>query len=496
MMDSGRLVFDPEQVREIDRIAIEELGIPGYELMCRAGRAVCDLGQRRFPQAAPWLVLCGAGNNAGDGYVVARLARAAGIEVAVAALSDPLLLQGDAARAWREFSAAGGQTVPFSEALVARAGLVIDAMLGTGLDRELGGVYREAAEVLCAMSRPVIAVDIPTGLCARTGAILGAAVVADVTVTFIGRKLGLYVGVGPEHAGAIEFDDLGVPVAGLARVQPVARLLDDRDCARCLPRRARQAHKGHFGHVLVVGGNHGMGGAVRLAGEAALRAGAGLVTVATRPGNVASVVCARPELMCRGVEQPADLDDLLARATVVAVGPGLGQDAWGRALFARLRGVHQPLVADADALNLLAEQPMYRDDWVLTPHPGEASRLLGCPVTQVQAARLDSARQLSGRYGGVAVLKGCCTLIARDGDVPLLIDAGNPGMATGGMGDVLTGLIAGLIAQQRGADLLLASACGALIHGRAGDAAARAGERGVLAGDLLGQLRPWLNPSR
>jgi len=481
-------------VREMDRIAIEELGIPGYDLMRRAGQAAFDCARQRHPGARRWLVLCGAGNNAGDGYVVARLALAAGLRVAVVALSDPRGLTGDAAAAWRDFERAGGSVNPFSDAVCAGADLVVDGLLGTGLARPLEGAWLQVVERVNAAGRPVLALDVPSGLDADTGQPLGAALRADVTVTFIGRKQGLYLGRGPDHAGEVRFADLGVPAEKFAHVAPQLRLFGTAERLQALPRRARTAHKGDFGHVLVVGGNDGMGGAARLAGEAALRAGAGLVSVATRPGHAAALAAARPELMCRGVTSPADLDPLLARATVVAIGPGLGQDEWARGLLARVLECRQRLVVDADALNLLAARPGRRDDWVLTPHPGEAGRLLGTDSAAVQADRKAAAAALVERYGGVALLKGRCTLVAAQGHLPWVIDAGNPGMASGGMGDVLTGLVAGLVAQSPAA-LALATACAADVHARAADELAREGERGLAASDLFGPLRRWLNPS-
>jgi NAD(P)H-hydrate epimerase len=342
----------------------------------------------------------------------------------------------------------------------------------------------------------VIAVDIPTGLSGETGQVLGAAITADVTATFIARKQGLYLGAGPEQAGQIIYADLGVPLERIGRLSPRLRIFDAMDHARVLPRRPRTAHKGHFGHVLIIGGNHGMGGSVRLSGEAALRAGAGLVSIATRPENVGAVTSGRPELMCLGVRQPRDLDGLLARATVIGIGPGLGQDTWARDLFARILGLQQPLVIDADALNLLAEAPQRRASWVLTPHPGEAGRLLGLSTAQIQADRLAAAIELWSRFGGVGLLKGRCTLVGQAGELPYVIDGGNPGMASAGMGDVLTGLVSGLLAQSKPGDLLAAAACAAHVHARAADEAAQEGERGLLAGDLFGPLRRWLNPLR
>ncbi|MCC7328958.1 MAG: NAD(P)H-hydrate dehydratase [Gammaproteobacteria bacterium] len=495
MSRPSSFLYTPAAVREIDRIAIEEVGIPGFELMSRAGRLVWDTARARHPAARHWLVLCGAGNNAGDGYIVAALARAAGVDVTVAALADPHGLRGDAARAWEQYQRSGGAVLPFSAGLCAAADLIIDALLGTGAARPLEGAWLHAVQAVNESGVPVVAVDLPSGLDGTTGQPLGVAVRAGATVTFIGRKLGLYLGAGPEHAGDIVFGDLGVPAGRVAHVTPQLRLFDADDQRRWLPRRSRTAHKGDFGHVLVVGGNSGMGGAARLAGEAAVRAGAGLVSVVTRPENVPAILAGRPELMCRGVSDPAELDVLFERATLIAVGPGLGHDAWARQLWARVLDQHQPLVVDADALNLLAGQPRQREDWVLTPHPGEAARLLGTTTAAVQQDRVRAAAELGARFGGIILLKGRGSLIGRAGDLPYLIDAGNPGMASGGMGDVLTGLVAGIAAQHRPADLPGAAACAAFVHASAADEAARAGERGLVAGDLFGPLRRWLNPA-
>lgn len=486
-------IFTPDVVRELDRRAIEEHQVPGYTLMGRAGQAAFNAARERFAQAQHWLVICGAGNNAGDGYLIARLAREAGLRVAVVALSAPEQLGGDAARAWSDYRDAGGTTIALKDADFDSAELLVDALLGTGLDRAVDGLYRDAVQRINAAAAPVLAVDIPSGLNGTTGEIMGVAVQADLTVTFVGRKQGLYLGAAPALVGKLVFNDLAVPSAVTTGIEASLRLFDRQALRALLPERPATAHKGLHGHVLIVGGNLGMGGAVRLAGEAALRVGAGLVSVATRAATAGAVVAGRPELMCRAVDRADELDGLLERATHVAVGPGLGQDAWARQLLAHVLDSGLPLVLDADALNLLAVQPQRRDDWVLTPHPGEAARLLGRSTAAVQAGRLEALADLHARYGGIVVLKGSGSLVGRAGEIPYVIDRGNPGMATAGMGDVLTGAIAGLWAQlpQRA---LEAAAAAAWAHATAGDAAANRGERGLLAGDLLGELRACLNP--
>ena len=267
--------------------------------------------------------------------------------------------------------------------------------------------------------------------------------------------------------------------------------LTDSMLRALLPPRPRASHKGDYGHVLVIGGDHGMAGAVRLVGEAAARTGSGLVSIATRTAHAAVITTARPELMCHGVEHVRDLRPLLQRASVIAIGPGLGQSAWGSELLAAVVQTRLPLVVDADALNLLAQESAMRNNWILTPHPAEAARLLNVTTEQIQADRLHAVQAIQNRYGGVSVLKGAGSLVCAV-DRPIAIcEAGNPGMASGGMGDVLTGIIAGLLAQ--GLNLADAACAGVYIHAKAGDRAAQQGERGLLASDLMPHLRKLVN---
>jgi NAD(P)H-hydrate epimerase len=482
------------QVRELDRIAIEERGIPGYTLMRRAGEAAFELLRQRWPDARRIVVVCGGGNNAGDGYVVARLARQAGLEVQALTLSNPDELRGDALTAWRDACTAGVPTTVFSAAGLADAELLVDAILGTGLEREVSDVWREAIEAMNAHSADTLAIDIPSGLHADTGTILGAAIQAAATITFIGLKQGSFTGQGPACCGEVHFADLGVPPEIYRAIHPACWRYAGEDLPALLPKRWRSAHKGHFGHVLVIGGELGLAGAARMAGEAAARCGAGLVSVATRAAHAGLQAAVRPELMFHGIETPDELDSLLDRATVVAVGPGLGRGDWGRSMLQAALAGDKPLVIDADGLNLLAIEPLFRENWVLTPHVGEAARLLKMTPAQVEADRFAAVEDAALRFGGIAVLKGAGSLIAsRTDGLVALCSAGNPGMACGGMGDVLTGVIAALVAQ--GLPLFAAAKAGVYLHGRAGDLAAQAGgERGLLATDLLLFLRQLANP--
>jgi NAD(P)H-hydrate epimerase len=479
----------------LDRAAIEEHGIPGQELMRRAGAAAYRLLRTRWPAAKHLAVLCGGGNNGGDGYEVARLAAVDGMTVDVLALADPSTLQGDARVMAEAYQASGGAVRPF-DSLPRRTDLIVDALLGTGLDRDVQGEWAQAILAANAHLAPKLAIDIPSGLHADTGRVLGVAVRADATISFIGLKQGLFTGEGPTCCGQVRFSALGVPAVVWSREVLSARRIDWSKQAELLAPRRRSAHKGDFGTVLVVGGAPGMAGAARLAGEAALRSGAGLVVVATHPTHASVIGAGRPELMCHGVAEPGELDALLARADVVALGPGLGQGDWGRALSRRVLGSELPFVVDADALNLLAKEPQTSARWVLTPHPGEAGRLLQCPTAEVQADRFAAVRRLQERFGGVAVLKGAGTLVyGASHRPPGVCSGGNPGMASGGMGDALTGIIAALIAQ--GLGLEEGAAAGVSLHAAAGDwAAGQGGERGLLASDLIEAIRPVLNGMR
>lgn len=487
-----RALYSAAQVRLLDAQAIERFAIPAATLMERAGQAAFELLRRRWPDVRRVVVLAGTGNNAGDGFVVARLADAAGLEVSVLQLGDRARLRGDAAANAARWAELGGDWREY-ERIPDDAGLVVDAIFGTGLERPVGGQWAAAIEALNARRTPCLAIDVPSGLHADTGVVMGCAVHAEATISFIGLKQGLFTADGPDCAGEVVFDALGVPAAVYAGTIAGARRIDWDKQVRLLGPRRRNVHKGHFGHVLVLGGNHGMGGAGRLAAEAALRVGAGLVSLATRERHLAPVLAARPELMVHAVEDPQQALPLLRQAGVLAIGPGLGSDAWARGLWDLALAAGRPMVVDADALRLLAASGLRRDDWVITPHPGEAASLLGVCNAEVQADRFAAVAQLQRRFGGCAVLKGCGSLVACEGAAPPAVcSEGNPGMASGGMGDVLTGVVAGLLAQ--GLGLRDAAECGVCLHAAAGDAAARAGgERGMLATDLMEPLRRLAN---
>jgi len=477
-------------VRELDRLAIEEQGIPGYTLMCRAGQALRDCITTHWPTCKRINILCGSGNNGGDGYVLARLLCEAGLDVTVQHLSDPAQLKGDAATAFADFKSGGGEATAFDGELK-DASIQVDALLGTGLTRAVEGLWRQVIEAINAQSAPVLAVDVPSGLDADTGVIHGVAVQAQRTMSFIGRKRGLYTAQGVDCTGRIEFSSLDVPEAVYASQSASACLLEQPPLGKLAVPRARNSHKGDFGHVLVVGGSAGMAGAPRLAAEAAARCGAGLISVATHADHASGLNAGCWELMVHAVKHADELVPLLRRASVVVVGPGLGQSDWSRQLFERVLDTNLPLVVDADALGLLARDPLVRQNWILTPHPGEAACLLGTDAATIQQNRFTALESLREQYGGVVILKGAGTLVD-DGSLPAVCAGGNPGMASGGMGDVLSGVLGALLAQ--GLMPGTAARAAVCLHAQAADrAAAAGGERGLLASDLMPLLRERIN---
>ena len=490
-MQSHRKLFLAQQLRVLDQEAARAMGVTGYALMSRAGAAAFRLLRKYWGAPHFIVVVCGVGNNAGDGYVLGRLALEAGLQGRVLFVGGRDRLKGDALRAAQAFRAAGGTERPFDARELAHADVVVDALLGIGVNRPLSGEWKTAVETVNATGTPVLSLDLPSGLNADNGEVMGVCIRAKRTLSFVGLKRGLFIGRGPDYCGKMEFDALGAPETLFEGRAPDVELMAADDLKHALPRRERDAHKGHFGRVLVVGGALGYGGAPRMAAEAALRTGAGLVSLAVREEYVAALTAARPELMCHGARRGRDLEGLLDDADVVAVGPGLRRGDWGRELWEAALASGKPLVVDADALHLLAEAPVRREDWILTPHPGEAAHLLGVSNVQVQTDRFQAVEALAARYGGVCVLKGAGTLVVAREQAIRVCPFGNPGMAAAGMGDVLTGVIAGLLAQ--GLSRFDAAGLGILAHALAGDRAARDGQRGLSAMDVIACLRRVVN---
>lgn len=489
-------LYTAEQTRALDQTAISS-GVPGFKLMQRAGHAAFDRLRHRWPDVRCVTVLCGGGNNGGDGFIVAILAQRLEMQVqllCVGAEDFASGLSGEALQAWNllleeEIPYEHYAEQPFT------GELIVDALLGTGISGAVRGVFQRAIKQINRSDAPVLALDIPSGLCSDTGAIKGVAVRADMTVTFIGVKRGLLTHQGPEYVGELLFDGLRVSDDVYESVEVAGFITGADDVSHLLPPRNMAAHKGSCGHVLVIGGDAGMGGAVIMAAQAAGRCGAGLVTVATRASHVSPLLTRCPEVMAVGVRSGAELEPYIERADVLVVGPGLGKNAWGEQLLMTALKSGKSLVLDADALNLLGQRGLFGQlkggNWVITPHPGEAARLLGCSVADVQADRFASVVALQTAFGGVALLKGPGSL-SFDGDAIHLNPTGNPGMASGGMGDVLSGVIGALIAQ--GLASGDAARLGAWLHGTAADRnAEQKGARGMQATDLLAQLRLLVN---
>ncbi len=482
------------QVREIDRRAIAALGGDGYVLMHRAGVAAYRRLRANWPLARRIDVVCGAGNNGGDGYVVAGLAARDGLKARVLAVASPSTP--DARRARHEAEGLGAICSDDFEFDALDADLVVDAIFGIGLTRPPEGRAARAIAAINGFDGPVLSLDLPSGLDADRGHAPGEAVRATATVCFIAYKRGLFTGEAHALRGDCWLETLEVDPRIAADLAPFVTRLDDADIARALPPRSPTAHKGHFGHALMIGGELGFGGAIRLSAEAALRAGAGLVSVLTRPAHVAPLLAACPEAMTRGIDDPGAAQDLFARATVIGIGPGLGTGAWSHALLDAAIATGKPLVLDADALNLIArESRLLPPNSVLTPHPGEAARLADADVATLQADRYAQAAALAKRYRATVVLKGAGSVIADIDGALRVCDIAHPGMATGGMGDVLTGVIAALIAQ--GLSAFDAASVGVQAHARAAQRAANAqGVRGLLARDVIAALPVVLNPAR
>lgn len=490
-------LYRPEQVRDHEAKAAELAGVSMWQLMQRAGRAAFECLRDQFPPPLRVSVLCGSGNNGGDGYIVAMHAALAGYDVRVFAAKKPS--SEDAQRAEQHWVAHGGWAEPLADWVDSDPDVVVDAMLGTGLDSEVRGEIGEAIANLNDSRLPVLAVDVPSGLHADTGRALGSAVKARHTVTMVALKRGLYTGQAGDYLGRLWFADLGILREFRTQTDAAAWRLDTSQLWQALPRRPWNSNKGMFGHVLVIGGERGMAGAAQLAGMAALRGGAGKVSVICAPGQEI-MFGAVPELMVRGLEAgDEEAEALLQSAQVIAVGPGLGQGSWGQAWWQKVKDFEKPLVVDADALNLLAKSPFKRDDWVLTPHPGEAARLLGCSAGEIEQDRWQSASQIQQNYGGTLVLKGAGSIV-QGPDYVAVNTTGNPGLASAGMGDTLTGIISALLApfyadssrlQQDVAQLV---AQGVLVHGAAADSAAAESPRGLIAGDVINEIRQWVNP--
>jgi hydroxyethylthiazole kinase-like uncharacterized protein yjeF len=505
-------VVTASQMQALDRRTITDAGVPGHVLMERAGTGVVNVLERVCGPLGGKvvIVLCGKGNNGGDGFVIARLLRQRRAKSSVVLLAQPSDLAGDARTMHRRFlRAAGGraaQSCPSADRLRNRledSDVVVDALLGTGLSTAVSGIYQTAIEAMNAAGRPVMAVDLPSGIHADTGAVLGSAVKATWTVTFGLPKLGLYLGAGIDHAGEIHISDIGIPSAYVEAVASPISLLTREEVRHLLPRRPASAHKGTFGHAGIVAGSVGKTGAAALTARAALRVGAGLVTVAT-PASVNDTLEAKlleamtapmPETKARTLSR-SGLDRLILFAharSALALGPGLStHPETVELVHALVPRLEKPSVLDADALNAVAGRLGLLLECkvppIVTPHPGEMARLEEQATPQsVNADRIGTATRFAQNRRVIVVLKGARTVVAHPDGGIAICPTGNPGMATGGTGDALTGMVVGLLAQ--GVPPWDAARAATYLHGLAGDlAAAERGETGMIAGDLIERI--------
>ncbi|XOV80210.1 MAG: NAD(P)H-hydrate dehydratase [Aestuariibacter sp.] len=488
-------IYSADQVRHVEPRAAALAGVSMYQLMERAGKAVVDVIRRHYPDLQQVLVLAGHGNNGGDAYVVARLLTEKGCQVDVCELGQIDKLSADANEARQRWLKGRHQIKKTEQILYRDYQLCVDGMLGTGIKGAVREPYQGVIQALNKQDIAVVSIDVPSGIDSDTGTECGEAVAADHTVTFVGVKAGLVTGLGKQLCGILHFSDLGIgePFQRIAR--PLGRTITFKQL-KPLPPKPKAAHKGDFGKLLCIGGNIGYAGAIRLTGEAAMRSGAGLVKVFCHEASKSILASGRPELM---IEYRSDyLQETLKWSQAIVIGPGLGQDIWSFSVLKQtlehcLR-YHKPVVIDADALNLMAEHrtlTVPQNLAVLTPHPGEAARLAKSDVSKVEQNRYKTVSSLSAQYDAVTVLKGAGTLIASQDNI-WVCGNGNPGMATAGMGDVLSGVLGALLAQKM--SIRLSAIFGVCLHSHAADLASQEyGQRGLLASDLFPYIRRLIN---
>ena len=494
-------LYNAKSVRQLDRLAIQQLAIPSIVLMKRAARAAFNELLDAWGKPSLITVFCGSGNNAGDGYIVSALAAEKGIVTRVIELASVEKLSADAALA-REYSAKSGVSFEaFHSGIDLYEGVIVDALLGIGfqpsVDNPMREQYVKAIHSINSAALPILSIDLPSGLCSDTGSAADSAVKADISVTFIAAKQGMFSGRGPALCGEIIYHSLNIDEE-LFHQQPCSsELMNLDDLLEHYPERDADAYKNQFGHTMVIGGDRGYGGAGLMAAESALRTGAGLVSVATRPEHVAAILARQPEIMASGIISGQELEPLLDKPTVLIVGPGLGRSPWSEQLLQKAVATGLPMVMDADALNIIAEGRVVPNPdgsrWVMTPHPAEAARLLNVSVEEVQADRFTAVRKLQEKFNAVVLLKGAGTLIASaDNDRIMVCPYGNPSMATAGMGDMLSGIIGGLLAQ--GLELSQAAQLGCCLHSAAADMAVeKQGSRCLVATDITSPLTALLN---
>ena len=493
--------YSAKQVLQNEALVAKKLNIALQDLMERAGTAAFNQILHCWPNINSILVVCGTGNNGGDGFVIARLAHLAGYKVSVLSLNNELA-QGNAKVAFQALQDAGVNIIKKSQSLGSypeqvitnfSGELIVDGIFGVGFHGPLSEEIKSLIFTINQHKAKRFSIDIPSGLLASTGQVESIAVIADVTITFIVLKQGLLTAMAANYIGELFLDDLNIGQDFIAHAshQTMIYSQGSADLPK-LTRRLATNHKGSIGLLLAIGGNIGMPGAIRLSGEAALRCGASLLAISCHERNQALVFNTRPELMLASTSvKTLAKSTILNKARILIIGPGLGRDDWAKQMFTLVLLQKKPCVIDADALYFLSKINEYNSQWVLTPHPKEASLLLNCTVAEIEADRFNAVKKIAKKYGGICLLKGAGSLIS-DGQKIWLNPTGNAGMASGGMGDVLSGIIAALMLQMPNTFKAVRLAC--YIHGAAADRIAdKNGQRGMLASDLFAELQHLVN---
>ena len=496
-------LYTASETRKIDNLAIKAKGISGYSLMQMAAEFTLDVILREFSPVEELIIFCSKGKNSGDGFLLGSFAKEFGLEVTIVMSNTSNVIKGVSRKAFEEMKDAKVKiisTKSVEKLKVSNKTVIVDALIGTGLK---GNLRKNIKESILALNKlgvklPVLSLDIPSGVNPDTGDADDIAVYADITATFVAQKRGCFTSVGKKFSGEIIYSDLEIPKNLFSKITSTSYVVDYEDSISKVVYREQDAHKGHFGNVLIVGGDRGLGGAGLLSSRAAVYSGAGLTSLVTRPEHVSASLVSCPEVMVKGVDSGQDLEEYLVNPDVIAIGPGLGQSAWSEQMIQRVLWEAEKrdvsVIMDADALNLLTRLKLSSNlpkRLILTPHPGEAARLLNTSVAVIESNRFSAAAKIQKKFNATVVLKGSGTVIChKSGGTQKwgICDSGNPGMATGGMGDVLTGIIAGLLAQ--GLTLKEAAEAGVDLHAKAADQASlEFGEAGLTSSDVINELK-------
>ena len=496
-------LYTASETRKIDNLAIKEKGISGYSLMQMAAEFTLDVILREFSPVEELIIFCSKGKNSGDGFLLGSFAKEFGLEVTIVMSNTSNVIKGVSRKAFEEMKDAKVKiisTKSVEKLKVSNKTVIVDALIGTGLK---GNLRKNIKESILALNKlgvklPVLSLDIPSGVNPDTGDADDIAVYADITATFVAQKRGCFTSVGKKFSGEIIYSDLEIPKNLFSKITSTSYVVDYEDSISKVVYREQDAHKGHFGNVVIVGGDRGLGGAGLLSSRAAVYSGAGLTSLVTRPEHVSASLVSCPEVMVKGVDSGQDIEEHLVKPDVIAIGPGLGQSAWSEQMIQRVFWEAEKrdisVIMDADALNLLTKLKLSSNlpkRLILTPHPGEAARLLNTSVAVIESNRFSAAAKIQKKFNATVVLKGSGTVIChKSGGTQKwgICDSGNPGMATGGMGDVLTGIIAGLLAQ--GLTLKEAAEAGVDLHAKAADQASlEFGEAGLTSSDVINELK-------